>query len=197
MDAHSQATDDPAVAALHAVQEHGPPDQIANAYAPELAAAWARRTGLLALALIPALAIVWNVALRVGPPPPWHHFNPGLQIAEILIATGVGLTLICSTAALLGTGRLIALAGERPLAVRCAITAASVGANAAVLSLLTVVAARAITAPSSLDWPAVLTALTLTLIALTNVGHNTYQCLTSTTPGGDPLRFHRRTRNGD
>jgi hypothetical protein len=140
MNAHREATDDPAVAALHAVQEHGPPEQIASAYAPELAAACARRTGLLALGLIPPLAIVWNVALRVGPPPPWHHFNTGLQVAAILIASGVGLTLVCSTAALLGTGRLLAFAGERLLAVRSAITAASA---VAVLALLGLVAARA------------------------------------------------------
>jgi hypothetical protein len=179
MDAHSDATDDAELAALRAVQEHGPVDRIASAYAPELAAALTRRTGLLALAIIPAMAIMWNVALRIGPPSPWHPSGTGLHVAETLIAGGVCLTLVCSTAVLLGTGRLARTIGDHPPAFRCAVCTASAAVTTAVLAMLGVVAARALTAPGSLEWPAVLTALAVTLTALTRVGHTAYRCSTS------------------
>lgn len=179
MHAHSGATGDQAAAALRAVAEHGPADQIARAYAPELAAAWVRRAALLALGIIPAMAIVWNVALRVGPPSQWHPSGPGLHLAAAVIAGGVCLTLICSIAALLGTGRLARTIGEHPLAFRSATCAASTAVSVAALALLGVVAARAVTAPGSLAWPAVLTALTLSLTALTGVGRTAYRCVTS------------------
>lgn len=179
MNAHIGATGDPAAAALRAVTEHGAADQVARAYAPELAAAWVRRAGLLALGIIPAMAIVWNVALRVGPPSQWHPSGTGLHLAATAIASGVGLTLICSTAALLGTGRLAAAVGDHLSAFRFAICAASIAVSMAVLALLGVVATRAVTAPGSLEWPAVLTALALSLTALTGVGRTAYRCATS------------------
>jgi hypothetical protein len=179
MHAHSGATGDPAVAALRAVAEHGPADQIARAYAPELTAAWVRRAGLLALGIIPAMAIVWNVALSIGPPSPWHPSGTGLHLAATMIAGGVGLTILCSTAALLGTGRLARTIGDHLPAFRSAICAASIAVSAAVLALLGVVATRAVTAPGSLEWPAVLTALALSLAALTGIGRTTYRCVTS------------------
>jgi hypothetical protein len=171
MDAHSRATDDQTAAARHAVAEHGPVSQVTKAYAPELAMTWARRTGLLTLGIIPAMAIVWNVALRVGPAPPWHHFSTGLHLAAVLIASGVCLTFVCSSAALLGTGRLIRIVSGHLATLRFAICAASVAVSVAALALLGVVAARAVTAPSSLEWPAVLTAIALSLTALTGVWH--------------------------
>lgn len=179
MDAHSGATADPAAAALHAVAEHGPADQVARAYAPEVAVAWGRRAGLLALGIIPAMAIAWNLALRAGPPSHWQPSGTGLHLAATVIASGVGLTLMCSTAALLGTGRLAAAIGDHLPAFRFAVCAASIAVSAAVLALLGVVAARAAAAPGSLEWPAVLTALALSLAALTGVWHTAYRCSTS------------------
>jgi hypothetical protein len=179
MDAHSHAADNPAAAALRAVAEHGPAGQVARAYAPELAAAWVRRAGLLALGIIPAMAIVWNLALRAGPPSHWQPSGTGLHLAATVIASGVCLTLICSTAALLGTGRLARTIGDHLPAFRSAICAASIAVSAAVLALLGVVAARAVTAPGSLGWPAVLTALALSLAALTGVWRTAYRCSTS------------------
>jgi hypothetical protein len=41
------------------------------------------------------------------------------------------------------------------------------------------VAARAVTAPGSLEWPAVLTALALSLTALTGIARTAYRCVTS------------------
>ena len=179
MRAHSGAVGDPAAAALRAVAEHGPADQVAAAYAPELAAAWTRRAGRLALGIIPAMAIVWNVALRMGPPSQWHPSGTGLHLAGTMIASGVGLTLLCSTLALLGTGRLARTAGDHLLAFRSAICAASIAVSVAVLALLGVVATRAVTAPGSLEWPAVLTALALSLTALAGVGRTSYRCINS------------------
>jgi hypothetical protein len=179
MDAHLAATPDPALAARRAVEEHGPSDQIADAYAPELAAAWTRRTGRLALGIIPAMALVWNVALRIGPPSAWHPSGTGLHIAAALIASGVGLTVVCATATLLGTGRLVRTFGEHLRTLRFAICTASAAVSTALLALLGMVAARAITAPGSLAWPAVLTALALSLTALTGIGHTAYRCTTS------------------
>ena len=179
MRAHSGAAGDPAAAALRAVAEHGPADQVARAYAPELAAAWTRRAGRLVLGIIPATAIVWNVALRMGPPSRWHPSGTGLHLAATLIASGVGLTLLCSTAALLGTGRLARTAGDHLPAFRSAICAASIAVSVAVLALLGVIASRAVTAPGSLDWPAVLTALAVSLTALIGVGRTAYRCITS------------------
>lgn len=179
MDAHRDATGDPAAAARHAVAEHGPPDHVARAYAPELAAAWVRRAGLLALGIIPAMAIVWNAALRAGPPSQWHPSGTGLHLAATVIAIGVCLTLTCSTAAILGTGRLARTAGDHLLGFRSAICAASIAVSVAVLALLGVVTARAVTAPGSLQWPAVLTALALSLTALTGVGRTAYRCVTA------------------
>jgi hypothetical protein len=179
MHAHSGTTGEPAAAALRAVAEHGPADQIARAYAPELAAAWVRRAGRLALGIIPAMAIVWNAALRAGPPSHWQPSGTSLHLAATVIASGVGLTLLCSTAALLGTGRLARTLGGHLPAYRFAICAASIAVSAAVLALLGVVAARAVTAPGSLEWPAVLTALALSLTALAGVGRTAYRCVTS------------------
>jgi hypothetical protein len=179
MDAHHGTTADPAAAALRAVAEHGPADQVASAYAPEVAVAWGRRAGLLALGIIPAMAIIWNLALRAGPPSRWQPSGAGLHLAATVIASGVGLTLICSTAALLGTGRLAAAIGDHLPAFRSAICTASIAVSAAVLSLLGMVAARAVTAPGSLEWPAVLTALALSLAAITGVWRTAYRCRTS------------------
>jgi hypothetical protein len=179
MHAHSHAADDPAAAALRAVAEHGPADQVASAYAPELAAAWTRRAGLLALGIIPAMATVWNLALRAGPPSHWQPSGTGLHLAAAVIASGVCLTLMCSTAALLGTGRLARTAGGPLPASRAAICAASTAVSAAVLALLGVVAARAVTAPGSLEWPTVLTALALSLTAVASIGRTAYRCVAS------------------
>ncbi|HET9973815.1 MAG TPA: hypothetical protein VFQ68_36670 [Streptosporangiaceae bacterium] len=179
MHAHRGATGDPAAAALRAVAEHGAADQVARAYAPELAAAWVRRAGLLALGIIPAMAIMWNLALRAGPPSQWQPSGTGLRLAATVIASGVGLTLMCSTAALLGTGRLAASIGGHLPAFRSAICTASIAVSVAVLTLLGVVATRAVTAPGSLEWPAVLAALALSLTALTSVGRTAYRCVTS------------------
>jgi hypothetical protein len=174
MDAHRDATDDPAAAARHAIAEHGPPGQVASAYAPELAAAWARRAGLLTLGIIPAMAIIWNVALRTGPPAPWDHYSTGLHLAAILIAAGVCLTVVSSTAALLGTRRLARTTGGHLPAFRFAICAASIAVSVAVLALLSV-----ITAPGSLEWPGVLPALTMSLTALAGVAHTAHRSITS------------------
>jgi hypothetical protein len=177
--AHSDTEHDPAVAAVHAIADHGPVAQVAGAYAPELAVAWTRRASLLALAVVPAMAIVWNVALRVGPPSHWHPSGTGLHIAATMIAGGVGLTLTCSTATLLGTGRLARTIGDHLRAARVAVCAASVAVTIAVLALLSVVAARALSAPGSLEWPAVLTALAVSLTALARVAHASYRGVTS------------------
>ena len=176
MDAHSDATHDAAAAARRAVQEHGPVDRIAGAYAAELAVAWTRRTGLLALATIPVMAIVWNVALRTGPLPRWHPSGTGLHVAEALIAGGICLTFVCSTAALLCTGRLARATGDHLPAFRFAVCTASAAATVAVLAMLCVVVARALSAPGSLEWPAVVTALAVTLTALTGLGQTAYRC---------------------
>lgn len=179
MDTHRPTTAGPAAAAQLAVAEHGPADQIARAYAPELAVAWVRRAGVLALGVIPAMATVWNLALRVGPPSRWQPSGTVIHLAGTVIASGVFLTLICSAAALLGTGRLAAAAGDHLLVFRSAVCTASVAVSVAVLTLLSVVAARALTAPGSLEWPAVLAALALPLTALTSVGRTASRFITS------------------
>ncbi len=172
-------TTTPAAAAVRAVAEHGPVDQVSRAYEPELATVWARRAGLLALGIIPAMAIVWNVALHLGPATPWHPSHTALHIAAPLIAGGVCSTVACSSAALLGTGRLTTIISNRLLPIRVAICAASVAVSVAVLALLSVVTARAVAAPNSLEWPAVLIALALSLTALAALGRTTYRCVTS------------------
>jgi hypothetical protein len=179
MDVHSDAGADQTTAASHAVAEHGPVDEITRAYATELAVVWVRRTGLLTLSIVPAMAILWNVALRVGPPQSWHPSSTVLHLAEPIIASGVCLTLLCSSGALLGTGRLTAIVSEHLLTLRFAVCAASMAVSLAVLALLSVVAVRAVTAPASLEWPGVLTALALSLIALTGVGNAARRCVTS------------------
>jgi hypothetical protein len=182
MDAHSDGTGDLMAAAQRAVAEHGPVDQISGAYAPEAAVVWARRAGLLTLGIIPVMAVVWNVALSVGPSSQWRPAGLGLHLAAALIAGGVCLTSISSGAALIGTGRLSRIVSGHLQALRlaiCAASAASAAVSVAVLTLLGVVAARAVTAPESLEWPAVLAALALSLTALTSVGHIARRCVTS------------------
>jgi hypothetical protein len=112
-------------------------------------------------------------------PSNWHPSGTGLHLAATVIVSGVCLTLICSTAALLGTGQLARTIGDHLLAFRFAICAASIAISAAVLALLGVVATRAVTAPGSMEWPAVLAALALSLTALTSVGRTAYRCFTS------------------
>jgi hypothetical protein len=177
---HDGTEHDRAVAALHAIEEHGSIDVVARAYAPELAAAWVRRVGAVALAIIPAMAIAWNVALEFGPTPSWDQPGSVVRIAAILIGSGIAcVTFVCSITALLGTGRLVAAMGKYLPTFRLAVCSASAAVSFAVLALLGVATARAVAAPSSLDWPGILTAYFLSLITLTALTHNVSRCINS------------------
>ncbi|MGH3121179.1 MAG: permease prefix domain 1-containing protein [Streptosporangiaceae bacterium] len=185
MEAHARRGGNPAEAAAQAVREYGPAWQVSRAYAPELAAALARRAGLQAIVAIPLIAAIWNAALHIGPAAPWRHQNAGLTVAAALIASGVTLTVLCSGLTIIGTGPAVRFTGDRPRALRFLSITASAAVTAAILALLGVVITRAATSPGSLEWPAAVPALALSLAVIGAVAHSAGRCITGprVTPG--------------
>jgi hypothetical protein len=177
----------PDQAAQAAIAEFGDPATIAAAFAPELAAARARRTGLALLASGPLIAATWLAAITSGiptwttaagkmtldSPGPWQfqHVPPGPWTAMPLLGF---LVIVGAHAALLtivATGRLSRWLPNRPgLAPTAAATAAAACAlsDLAGLTLLTI---YAIQATSSTSLPlASIAAATASLIRLSVAG---------------------------
>ena len=177
LDAHPAAATDPAGAARAVLGEFGTPSVVAAAYAPELAAAQARRSAGLTLTALPALAGLWAAALTQGAPPAWEH-APWLPVAEHLLAATLMTTLGCALIARVTTGRASRMLSDLRVPTVAA-RIAGLAAPAAVTVVLTLTALRALTAPASLAWPAVLGAAAATAAVLTAVHRAARHCRVS------------------
>jgi hypothetical protein len=182
----------PAQAAIAAIEEFGDPAGVAGGFAPELAAATARRVALTLASTGPLIGLLWAIAYAVGrsgpvlaalpgrwplaPPWRWPAAPSGAWLALPLIC---GLAAIAGLATLLvmaSTGRLARWLPARPSLAPLA--AATVGAAAMMvdLMLLGLLVLQAVTRPASLAWTPIALAATASLARLVLAGRATRRC---------------------
>jgi hypothetical protein len=168
----------PARAAAGAIEEFGDPASVARGFAPELAAATARRVALTLASTGPLIGLAWAIAYaagRFGPPqaaPPWRW-------PQAPTGAWLALPLICGVVAIAGLAALLVVAEtgrlSRWLPARLSlapIAAATVGIAAIVvdLTVLGLLAIQAITQPASLAWTPLAVAATASLARLVLTG---------------------------
>jgi hypothetical protein len=124
-------------AAQAAIAEFGTPDAVADAFAGELATAYARRTIALFILTGPLVGIWWLLLLQ---PHPWRTGLVALLVAIPVIPL-LPLAIAAAAAALATTGRLIRWLPES--SPRQALTATIAIAGAVLLADLTVLAVYA------------------------------------------------------
>jgi hypothetical protein len=165
-------------AAQATLAEFGDPGQVAHAFAPELAAAHARRVALTLARTGPALGALWMTALLASPlfkpltadpPAPWRWPWPpgpwaGLPLLGLVLLVGIPAAVL----AVLATGRLSRWLPTSPRLAPTAAAAAAMAGMTVDLALLGMLGAQALIAPSQLAWaPAILaTGASLTRLAL-------------------------------
>jgi hypothetical protein len=181
-DAHQARGLPPAQAAAEATTEFGDPGALAAAFAPELAAAHARRTAMALIRSGPLVGLLWVTALATshlatlpGPPWQWPHPPTGLWVVFPLVALAVLVGVPAGLLAVAATGRL-----GRWLPNRLAPTAAATIAIAGItidLTLLGMLTAWTIIAPGRLAWTPVILAVAASLLRLGYGGRATRRCL--------------------
>jgi hypothetical protein len=124
-------------AAKAAIAEFGTPDAVADAFAGELATAYARRTIVLFVVTGPLVGIWWLLLLQ---PHPWRTGLIALLVAIPVIPL-LPIAIATAAAALATTGRLIRSLPES--SPRLALTATIAIAGAVLLADLTVLAVYA------------------------------------------------------
>lgn len=163
---HARSCPDPEEAARAAVAEWGPPDEIAAAYNDATLRLSAGRLSLLAVGVLPLLAVSYAVALLGGPRGPWPSHPPVLMAGIGLLGFGCVLCLTGGVAALRGGGGLPGAAGRRAAAVTSGTCAALVGVLCVLVALIVLLLNRGLTHPGSLDWGAVAAPAALTVLAV-------------------------------
>jgi hypothetical protein len=187
LDAHQARGLAPIPAAQATLAEFGDPGQVAQAFAPELAAAHARRVALTLARTGPLLGVLWVTALVAGPLSkpvlanavlPWLSL-PGPWAVLPLLGLVLLIGIPAAVLAVAATGRL---SRWLPTVPRLAPTAAATAALAGMtvdLALLGMLSAQALIAPSHLAWaPAILAALS-SLVRLALAGRAARRCLAS------------------
>ncbi|GAB3984417.1 hypothetical protein GCM10029978_094050 [Actinoallomurus acanthiterrae] len=150
-DAHADAGMDPVQAAHAAVTEFGGPDQVADGFRAELAAAQARRTALTVLTAGPLIGALWVGAALAGgiaarPTAPWRWAGipagarPAVHLAVVALAIAIAGTLFTVAT----TGRLARWLPARPLATATVAVGGTVPID---ITLVTLLAAQAAGAP--------------------------------------------------
>ncbi|MEU7576856.1 hypothetical protein AB0B50_04540 [Streptomyces sp. NPDC041068] len=157
---------DPESAAHRAVQEWGPPSEVARAYNEATLRLSANRLSFRAVCMLPLLAATWAYALLGGPPGPWAVQHPPTLL--------VGLSLVMFGCVLCLAGAVSGLrkgSGFAAAAERCArgVTTGTLGALIGLLcalgALVVLLLNRGLSHPESLDWELVSVPATLTVIA--------------------------------
>ena len=179
----------PVPAAQATLAEFGDPDQVAHAFAPELAAVHARWVALTLVRTGPLLGALWITALLASPlstPPtadsmaPWRWpWLPGpwagLPVLGLVLLIGVQAAVL----AVATTGRL---SRRLPAGPRLAPTAAAAAALAGMtvdLALLGMLSAQAFISPRQLAWTPATAAAIASLTRLALAGRATRRCLAS------------------
>lgn len=163
---HARSCPDPERAAHLAVEEWGPPDEIAAAYNDATMRLSAGRFSLRALGVLPLLGLSYAVALLGGPEGPWPRHPPILLAGIALIGLGCALCLTGALAALRGGAGLPAAGGRPAPAVTSGTYAALAGVLCVLVALIVLLVNRGVTHPGSLDWGAVAAPAALTVLAV-------------------------------
>jgi len=181
LEVHQARRGSPQEAMRAASEEFGDPQAVAAAFAPELGAVQARRVALGLLVTGPLVGLTWITAVAVNALPPWQQQLTGPWLALPLV--GLALALACPALGLTvaATGRLGRRLGGR-VGGRASfpLSAAAVAGLAAVvadLTLLTIIAAHALTAPGSSMWVPVVLAVAASLTRVTLAGRAARRCL--------------------
>jgi hypothetical protein len=174
----------PAQAATAAIEEFGDPPGVAGGFAPELAAATARRVALTLASTGPLIGLLWATAYAAGrfgpvravPPWRWPQAPTGAWLAFPLICGVVAIAGLATLLVVASTGRL-----SRRLPVRLGlapIAAATVGVAAMIvdLTVLGLLAVLAVTQPRSLAWTPIALAAIASLARLILAARATRRC---------------------
>jgi hypothetical protein len=179
----------PIPAARATLAEFGAPDQVAHAFAPELAVAYARRVALTLARTGPILGALWVTALVASPlsttlttdpvapwrwpwlPGPWA----GLPLVGLILLVGLPAAVL----AVVSTGRLSRWLPSRPRLAPTAAAAAALAGMTVDLTLLAMLSAQALLAPTQLAWTLAILAASASLTRLALAGRAARRCLAS------------------
>ncbi|MFE6162636.1 hypothetical protein ACFQ7F_27390 [Streptomyces sp. NPDC056486] len=175
-------------AAHRAVQEWGPPNEVARAYNDATVRISANRLSMRAVIVLPLLAAAWACALLGGPAGPWAVRHPPLLLTGLsLVAFGCVLSLAGALSGLRKGSGFEAAAAERDQAVTTSTLAALIGLLCAVSALVLLLLNRGLSHPESLDWPMVSMAATITVVAGAYFGMSLMRFLSVVRGAGPPL----------
>jgi hypothetical protein len=179
----------PVPAAQATLAEFGDPGQVADAFAPELAAAHARRVALTLARTGPLLGALWATALLASPlstpllagagPPSRWRWPPGpwagLPFVGLVLLIGIPAAVLAVAA----TGRLSRWLPSRPRLAPTAAAAAALAGMTVDLALLGMLGAQALIAPSQLAWAPATLAAAASLARLALAGGAVRRCVAS------------------
>jgi hypothetical protein len=178
IEAHTRRGLAPAAAAGSAIREFGDPTLVANAFAPELAAAGARRTAIKLLVAAPLLAALWLTALLVAGSIPWQTpAVPAWALGRDVFRLAVVSAALAALLAVASTGRLSRWFAPSPRLAPTAAAAAGTLVVAVDLFALAGLTVTATTASISLAWAPAALAATASLTRLMLASRATRRCL--------------------
>lgn len=153
-------------AAQRAVQEWGPPTEVARAYNDATLRISANRLSVRAVCALPLLALTWASAMLGGPAGPWQVRHPPLLLMGLsVVAFGCVLSLAGAVSGLRKGSGIEAADARRDRGVTTGTLAALIGLLSVLGALILLMLNRGLSHPESLDWPMVSIAATLTLLA--------------------------------
>lgn len=183
-DAHRSAGLSADAATEAAITEFGDPRQVADAFRPHLATKQARRVALTLIPTGPLIGLLWalaaaasHIAIRQAPPWQWAGAPPGspeafpLALAAVMIAIWAGLISIAAA------GPLTRWLPGRPRLAPTTAAICGLGAMAADVALLAVLASKLISEPGALAPVPVTAAALASLTRLTLARHAASRCL--------------------
>jgi hypothetical protein len=176
-------------AAQATLAEFGDPDQVAHAFAPELAIADARRVALTLARTGPLLGALWVTALLASPlskpftadpVAPWHWpWLPGpwagLPLLGLVLLIGIPAAVLAAVL----TGRLSRWLPTSPHLAPTAAAAAALAGMTVDVALLGMLSAQALIAPSQLAWTPAILAAVASCVRLALTGRAARRCLAS------------------
>jgi hypothetical protein len=185
-DAHHAAGLPPGRAAAAAISEFGDPRQLASAFRPGLAASQARQVALTLLATGPLIGLLWAVTalashIGIHDAPPWHWAGapPASNVGFPAAAAAFWLTMGTALLTIAATGRLTRWLPRRPRLAPSTAALAGLGAAAADLALLTLLASQLAAGPGALAPVPAAAAALASVTRLTLAGRGARRCLTA------------------
>jgi hypothetical protein len=183
-DAHGRAGLPLPAAASAAVDEFGPPAEVAAAFRPELAASKARRVALALLTTGPLVGLMWAAAafsshlgIRAAPPWQWAGAPPAAPVAFPLFGIALLVTVWTTLITVACTGRLSRWLPDRPRFAPTTAGIAGFGAASADLLLLALLVSQLVAAPGKLSIGPVALAASASAVRLVLARRSGGQCL--------------------